>query len=138
MSLDRATAELSYTQLRPLIIKLGLIVAGAVQLGLLLAAVWIFAAFSLYLSRTTGGDWFARSGSIMCLVGAIVAFRLVGLYQSGLQAALKHGIMSVAREIELSLEPPKPYTILAYVGYLTGVVGTVVWGYGDLLLRVLP
>jgi hypothetical protein len=138
MSPDEAVAEVSYAELRPLVIKLGLIVAAAVQLGLLVGAVWIFAAFSFYLSKTTGGDWFARSGSIMCLVGAVVAFRLVGLYQRGLQIALKHGMVSASREIELSLEPPKPYTTLAYVGYLTGIIGTGIWGYGDLLLKLFP
>src|SRR5947208_10806763 len=38
--------------------------------GLLIAAAWLFAAFSYYLSRKTGSDWFSRSGSVMALVGA--------------------------------------------------------------------
>jgi hypothetical protein len=47
-----------------------------IALGLVLAAAWLFAAFSYYLSRKTGTDWFARSGSIMGLSGAAVTFRL--------------------------------------------------------------
>jgi hypothetical protein len=101
----------------------------------LIAAAWLFAAFSYYLSKTTGTDWFSRSGSVMALAGAAVTFRLVNVYQHGLAAALKEGIMSVARGIELGFEPPRSYQVLAYLGYLTGIIGTAIWGYGDLLFR---
>jgi hypothetical protein len=52
-----------------------------IRLGLLIAAAWLFAAFSFYLSRKTGTDWFTRSGAIMALVGAAVTFRLANFYQ---------------------------------------------------------
>jgi hypothetical protein len=107
------------------------------RFGLLIAAAWLFAAFSYYLSRKTGTDWFSRSGSVMALVGAAVTFRLVNFYQHGLASALKEGLVSVAREIELGLEPPISYQVLSYFGYLTGIVGTGIWGYGDLLLRLV-
>jgi len=103
--------------------------------GLLIAAAWLFAVFSYYLSRTTGADWFARSGSVMALVGAAVTFRLADFYQRALARALKEGLVSVPRGIELGLEPPKSYVVLSYFGYLTGIVGTGIWGYGDLLIR---
>ena len=106
-------------------------------LGLLLAAAWLFALLSFYLSRTTGADWFARSGSVMALVGAAVTFRLANFYQRALATALKEGLVSVPREIELRLEPPQPYMVLSYLGYLTGIVGTGIWGYGDLLIRLM-
>src|SRR5262249_12129703 len=50
-------------------------------LGVLLAAAWLFALLSFYLSRTTGADWFARSGSVMALAGAAATFRLANFYQ---------------------------------------------------------
>jgi hypothetical protein len=108
-----------------------------VGFGLLIAAAWLFAAFSYYLSRKTGSDWFSRSGSVMALVGAAVTFRLVNFYQRGRGAALKEGLVSIPREIELGLEPPKSYQVLSYFGYVTGIVGTGIWGYGDLLLRLI-
>lgn len=108
-----------------------------IGLGLLLAAGWLFALLSFYLSRTTGADWFARSGSVMALVGAAVTFRLANFYQRALAGALKEGLVSVPREIELRLQPPKSYTVLSYLGYLTGIVGTGIWGYGDLLARLI-
>src|SRR5262249_41919363 len=68
-----------------------------VQFGILIAAAWLFAAFSYYLSRKTGTDWFSRSGALMGLVGAAVTFRLSHLYQRGLATAFKEGIVSVSR-----------------------------------------
>ena len=105
-----------------------------IRLGLLIVAAWLFAAFSFYLSRKTGADWFTRSGAVMALVGAAVTFRLANFYQGALAAALKEELVSVSKEIELHLEPPKSYVRLLYLGYLTGIVGTGIWGYGDLLV----
>jgi hypothetical protein len=73
----------------------------------------------------------------MGLIGAAVTFRQVNFYQSALATALKEGLVSVPREIELSLEPPTPYRVLSYLGYLTGIIGTGIWGYGDLLLKLV-
>jgi hypothetical protein len=108
-----------------------------IQFGLLVATAWLFAIFSYYVSSKAGTDWFARSGSVMCLVGAAVTFRLAHFYQRALATALKEGLVSVPREVELRLNPPKSYVALSYLGYLTGIVGTAIWGYGDLLLRLL-
>src|SRR5262245_31397672 len=107
------------------------------RFGLLVAAAWLFAVFSYYLSRTTDTDWFARSGSVMALAGAAVTFRLANFYQRALASALKEGLVSVPRGIELGLEPPTSYVLLSYFGYLTGIVGTGIWGYGDLLVRLI-
>jgi hypothetical protein len=103
----------------------------------LIAVAWLFAAFSLYLSRKTGTDWFTRSGAVMALVGAAVTFRLANFYQRALATALKEELVSVSKEIELHLDPPKSYVRLLYFGYLTGIVGTGIWGYGDLLVRLI-
>ena len=107
-------------------------------LGLLIAAGWLFTLFSYYLSQKTGTDWFSRSGSVMGLIGAAVTFRHVNFYQRALATALKEGLVSVSREIELGLDPPTPYRVLSYLGYLTGIIGTGIWGYGDLLLHLVP
>jgi len=66
-----------------------------------------------------------------------VTFRLGNFYQGALATALKEDLVSESKEIELHLEPPKSYVRLLYFGYLTGIVGTGVWGYGDLLVRLM-
>ena len=107
-----------------------------IRFGLLIAAAWLFGAFSFYLSRKTGTDWFSRSGAVMALVGAAVTFRLTNFYQGALVTALREELVSVSKEIELHLEPPKSYVRLLYFGYLTGIIGTGIWGYGDLLVEL--
>jgi hypothetical protein len=106
-----------------------------VRFSFVLTAAWLFAAFSYYLSKKTGADWFSRSGSVMALTGAVASFRVLNMYQSRLVMALHEGLVSVHKEIELALEPPKSFRMFSYFGYLTGVLGTGIWGYGDLLLR---
>jgi hypothetical protein len=127
MATDQARIELLYAGLYRTI----------VQFGILIAAAWLFAAFSYYLSRKTGADWFSRSGALMGLVGAAVTFRLAHFYQRALATALKESLISVPREIELGLQPPRSYVLLSYFGYLTGIVGTGIWGYGDVLVRLV-
>jgi hypothetical protein len=99
------------------------------------AISWLISAVSFYVTRKTGTDWFTRSGSLMGLMGAIGTFGLTSVLQKQLRIALKEGLTSVERHIELFLDPPKSYQVTAYFCYLTGIVGTVIWGYGDVLTR---
>jgi hypothetical protein len=101
------------------------------------AVSWIFSAVSFHVTGKTGTDWFTRSGSLMGLMGAIGTFKLSGLLQKQLRIALQEGLVSVERHIELFLDPPKSYQVTAYFCYLTGIVGTVIWGYGDVLTRLV-
>src|SRR5437773_840721 len=94
------------------------------RFGLLIAGAWLF---SYYLSGKTGIDWFSRSGSVMALAGAAVTFRLANFYQRALATALKEGLVSLPREIELGLAPPRSYVVLLYLGYLTDILGTAIW-----------
>src|SRR5258705_4631981 len=105
-----------------------------IRVGVALACSWLFAAFSYYLSRKTGHDWFARSGSVMALIGAAATFRLTAGFRKQLATGLKDELASVRQEIQLTLDPPPLYRIISYLGYVTGIVGTAIWGYGDLLL----
>src|SRR5262249_53283232 len=105
-----------------------------VRVGIVLACSWLFAAFSYYLSRKTGSDWFARSGSVMALIGAAATFRLTAGFQKQLATGLKEGLASVRQEIEVVLNPPPLYRLTSYFGYVTGIVGTAIWAMGTCCL----
>ena len=105
------------------------------KIVLLLAAAWLWAIFSFFTS-TAAGTWFARSGAVMCLISAVATFWLVNDYTRALERAVEHGI-SQTRRVELVFDPPKLYRSIQYFGYMTGVVGTVIWGYGDILVRLV-
>jgi hypothetical protein len=106
-------------------------------ISVVLVSSWIFAAFSYYVSTQTGTDWFARSGSVMCLAGALATFRLAAVLQQKLATALRQGLTSLQREVEITLDPPHHYRLVSYFGYATGIIGTAIWGYGDMLPRFL-
>src|SRR5262249_54599586 len=89
--------------------------------GIALASSWLFAAFSFYLSRKFGDDWFSRSGSMMALIGTAATFRLVGGLQYHLAIAIKKKLAFLEREIELALEPPRSFRMVSYFSYLTGI-----------------
>jgi hypothetical protein len=74
----------------------------------------------------------------MALIGAIASFRVANVYQKKLVIVLQANLLSVHREIELALQPPKSFQVVSYFGYLTGIIGTGLRGYGDLLLRITP
>jgi hypothetical protein len=100
-----------------------------------LAIAWLFSAISYYVTKHSTIDWFSRSGSVMALAGAVATFRLTGLLQTQLATGLREGVASATRGFEITLDPPRPYKTAMYFGYLSGVVGTIIWGYGDLIMR---
>src|SRR5260221_7345979 len=89
------------------------------RFGLLIAAAWLFALFSYYLSMKKNADWFKRSGAVMGFRSAAVNSRVHHFYQRALPTALKEGLVSVQRGIELRLERPRPHVVLSYIAYLT-------------------
>jgi len=106
------------------------------KVSILLAAAWLWGVFSFFTS-TGAGTWFARSGSVMCLIGAAATFTLINNYSQALATAVENGI-TLTRRVELVFDPPKLYQTVQYWAYLTGIVGTLIWGYGDILVRVRP
>jgi hypothetical protein len=107
-----------------------------IWMGLALTGSWLFAAFSYQASIGTGTDWFSRSGAVMGLLGTATTFRLLNHLQTALAMALKEGLATIDREVELSLHPPRLYRCVSYFAYITGIFGTAIWGYGDQLLRL--
>jgi hypothetical protein len=101
-----------------------------------MAISWLLSALSLYFSLKTGKDWFPRSGSVMCLFGAAGAFRLINSHNKALFLALTEHVITAERELALGLAPSKHYQRGSYFAYLTGIVGTLIWGYGDLMIRI--
>jgi hypothetical protein len=102
--------------------------------GIGLAGSWIIAMASYLASGQTGADWFSRSGAVMCLLAAAANFALVKVHQRDLAEIFKDHEKSMREKAEKILKPPEVYTRLARSSYLTGIVGTAIWGYGDLLL----
>ena len=104
------------------------------RLGMFLVASWLFVAVSFFVSERSTVDWFSRSGAVMCLMAAVANFTLLKTHQSDLARIFRDHERSAHEKAEAILNPPKPYVLITHFSYVTGVLGTAVWGYGDLLL----
>jgi hypothetical protein len=99
--------------------------------------------------------WFQRSGSVIALVGAVLGFRsIVRLGKAGVGGAnpvfLRGTVKSVdgsgpVQRVRLAYDDETKETLrqstldrdAGAIGAILLLLGTVVWGYGDLLGRVL-
>ena len=104
------------------------------RVGLELTIAWLFVAFSYYVSQLAATDWFSRSGAVMCLLAAGANFGLVKLHQRDLARIFRDQEHSPREKAQAILRPPKTFARLSRLSYLTGIFGTAIWGYGDLLL----
>ena len=96
---------------------------------LLLACVALAVLFALvsYVAQT--GHWFARSGSLIVLLAVICEFRLGAKYSA------RWPDHATSRYLQHTPVPESGTTekVLRWASHLAVVVGTLIWGYGDLL-----
>ncbi len=79
-----------------------------------------------------GFNWFARSGALMVLLAAIVEFRISGhIYDDIQRSQLTSSIVNSS--IPLKAKPTKKRKKIAITAHTLLVVGTIIWGYGDLI-----
>lgn len=118
---------------------------------LLLCVACLISVVSIYsdLSTVKETTWLARSGAILVLFAAIVEYRLSAfLFDDIHKAAVKNAIKNTAISTfdnnkllqALTAIKPKPPTsraTLAIISHLFIIIGTVIWGYGDILINFI-
>lgn len=102
--------------------KLNLII-----LGVALITVIISTGASMWWP---GYNWFARSGAIMVLGAAVAEYNLALLQQE----ANSDAITIAGLGVPASSNPSKVASRISYAAHVFLVLGTAIWGYGDLLL----
>lgn len=95
-----------------------------VALGIAGASLWL-----AFVEREP--QWFGRSGSLVVLFAVIVEFRNVQLQQRLNDKAVESsgGIGGI---LAPSGQPPFRQVVI-YVAHFIVMIGTIVWGYGDLI-----
>ena len=88
---------------------------------------------SAFLARGTDGVFFARSGSILCLLGTAAQFILSHARRTNIETILTTSDLSKRQKWELIHDKPVGYRVLFGLSSTAGILGTIVWGYGDLL-----
>lgn len=113
-------------------------------------------SYSIYLDwGTVSWVWFQRSGSLLALIGAILGYRsIVRLGVHGVGGANPTAVIGKVvsvddsgpvQKMKVSYDEETLKTLhqasidraAGYIGAYMLVVGTVIWGYGDLVGQVL-
>ncbi|MDX1795570.1 MAG: hypothetical protein R3219_02490 [Hydrogenovibrio sp.] len=97
---------------------------------LFLLSAWTMGITGLILGLAISPDWFARFGSVMVLFAVmseytLIHFEFTQLYKN-LDAIKSH-------ENIPDLSPSKWHRKKVWFSHLTVIIGTGIWGFGDLL-----
>jgi len=68
----------------------------------------------------------------MCVAGAFGTFRSALFFQQKLTTALDRGV-KISSELPIDVATTATLPSDQHFAYTTGIVGTVVWAYGDVL-----
>lgn len=94
---------------------------------------WASIAISLYIEANYGGNWFMRSGSLMVLFSVIAEFLLLEGRDEYLNQRLSKSKVPNQQNSLDSIHPSHTHKLLEIISHISVVIGTVIWGYGDLL-----
>mgnify|MGYP001114708216 CR=1 FL=1 len=99
--------------------------------GLLLLLAWAAGLVGLLLGVVLDPLWFARFGSLVVLFSVMSEYSLL----HGELHILYQRLEKVMAEDDMpDLTPSKWHLKKVWISHVTIVVGTVIWGFGDLLL----
>jgi hypothetical protein len=101
------------------------------EILLLLAAYAFPIGFFVYSWVSGEGHWFARSGALMVIIGAVLEYRNFG-FQQYLRERRDETWKPDPKWIK-ALRSRLPFDILILAAL---VIGTLVWAYGDLLFTI--
>ncbi|CAN8141170.1 hypothetical protein J3998_04500 [Thiomicrorhabdus sp. 6S2-11] len=98
--------------------------------SLFLLLSWLFIAIGLITGIVVDGMWFARFGSVVVLFAVMSEYALLHLELNVLYDRLE---LVMADDDMPDLTPSKWHRKKVWLSHLTVVVGTLIWGFGDLL-----
>ena len=99
--------------------------------GLLLLLAWSAAVIGLLLGLVFEPLWFARFGSLGVLFAAMGEYSLL----HGELHRLYERLEKVDADMDMpDLTPSKWHLKKVWMSHLTLIFGTLIWGFGDLLL----
>ena len=99
---------------------------------LLLSFGILFCITSAYATIGSTENWFSRSGAILTFVSVVVQFQLSNLRKEEIENLFNSG--TGIKEKFKNIKHKNPlHEIVFIISGITGLVGTLIWGYGDLL-----
>jgi hypothetical protein len=97
-----------------------------------LIIAWVFVIISYYLETRWGNSLFSRSGSMMVLLTVVAKQMLLNGRNKYHHQQLKTLANGKQANFEM-VHPTKTHQYLEFIANINILIGTVIWGYGDLL-----
>jgi len=99
---------------------------------LLLIFAWVAGLLGLILGLVFDPIWFARFGSIVVLFGVMAEYSLLHGELNLLYARLE----KIHEDETPDLTPSKWHQKKVLVSHATVILGTLIWGFGDLVIAI--
>ncbi|MGO3183078.1 MAG: hypothetical protein ACTIJ9_09630 [Aequorivita sp.] len=93
----------------------------------------LFCIVSAYFSINATEDWFGRSGAVLSFVSVAIQFILSDLKKSEIKTLFNANI-GLKQKFKVAREKDPIHDFMSAASTITGLVGTIIWGYGDLFL----
>ena len=75
------------------------------------------------------GSWFQRSGSLVVMLTIWAEYKLFSI-----NSEINPTGIVISKHTEIKNKYKKPHIITSYCALTLAILGTIIWGYGDLLL----
>jgi len=92
-----------------------------------------FCILSGYFSINATEDWFGRSGAVLSFVSVVIQFILSDMKKSEIENLFNANI-GLKQKFQVAREKDPIHDFMSTASTITGLVGTIIWGYGDLIL----
>ncbi|RUA25142.1 MAG: hypothetical protein DSY76_06905 [Bacteroidetes bacterium] len=93
----------------------------------------MFSLFSGFTSYYYNNYWFMRSGSILTFVSIVSHFILTNTKRNEV-IQLFESDLDINKKVEKVRRKDRYYKILYNLSFIIGLIGTIIWGYGDLII----
>lgn len=93
----------------------------------------VFCIISGYFSIDSAEDWFGRSGAVLSFVSVVIQFILSDMKKSEIENLFNANI-GLKQKFKVAREKDPIHDFISAASTITGLVGTIIWGYGDLIL----
>ncbi|WP_034258872.1 hypothetical protein [Aequorivita capsosiphonis] len=92
-----------------------------------------FCIISGYFSIDATEDWFGRSGAVLSFVSVAIQFILSDMKKAEIENLFNANI-GLKQKFKVAREKDPIHDFMSAASTITGLVGTIIWGYGDLFL----
>ena len=94
---------------------------------------WIICILFYCIATLYGSHWFSRSGSLMVLLGAMSEYLLLQNQTTHMSTILR-GTGTFGGSPITSVDPPEYHKNISKYVHITVILGTFIWGFGDLFV----